>query len=93
MADEAHHQRGITETLDICKSDPPITDLETLEILIKTLKKLDGHEEAQSALWEKAAKAKPLDYEIQIRWFSDAFEEDKWKTAQKVSEYREYPVS
>lgn len=39
-------------------------------------------------LWEKAAKAKPQDLEIQMRWFTYAFEGDNWKSAQKVSLYR-----
>ena len=87
MLDETHHNRGITETLEICQSEPPITDLETLEILITTLKKLDGHDETQSSLWEKATKAKPLDHEIQMRWFSYAFEEDDWKSSQKAGNH------
>jgi N-terminal acetyltransferase B complex non-catalytic subunit len=37
------------------------------------------------SLWEKAAKAKPQDLEVQLRWFSYAFEGDDWKSAQKVS--------
>lgn len=37
------------------------------------------------SLWEKAAKAKPQDLEVQLRWFSYAFEADDWKSAQKVS--------
>ena len=35
-------------------------------------------------IWEKAAKAKPQDLEIQVRWFAYAFESDDWKSAQKV---------
>lgn len=36
------------------------------------------------ALWEKAAKAKPQDLEVQMRWFTYAFEGGDWKSAQKV---------
>lgn len=84
MPDEAHQQRGIAETLEICESEPPVTDLETLSILIQTLKSIGGHEEAQCTLWEKAAKAKSQDRDIQLRWFTYAYEEDNWKSAQKV---------
>lgn len=87
MADEAHHQRGIAETLEVCKAEPPITDLETLDILFQTLQKMDGHADTRSMLWEKAAKAKPKDLELQIRWFQSAFEDDDWKSAQKVSSW------
>lgn len=88
MADEAHHQRGIAETLEVCKAEPPTTDLETLDILFQTLQKMDGHADTRSMLWEKAAKAKPKDLELQIRWFQSAFEDDDWKSAQKVSSWR-----
>ncbi|KAJ6171992.1 N-acetyltransferase B complex non-catalytic subunit [Penicillium chermesinum] len=90
MLDETNRKRGIADTLELCKSEPAITDLETLDILIQTLKKLEGHDETQSALWERAAKAKPQDLEIQLRWFSSSFEEDKWKAAQKAGLRRKY---
>ncbi|KAL2215610.1 cytoskeleton organization protein [Thermoascus aurantiacus ATCC 26904] len=84
-ADEAHHQRGIAETLEICNLDPPTTDLDTLDILHQTLRRLDGHEATARALWEKAAKAKPQDLEVQMRWFTYAFEDGDWKAAQKAA--------
>lgn len=83
-ADEAHHNRGIAETLELCKAEPPITDLETLEILFQTLQKLDGQGDIRASLWDKAAKAKPQDLEIQLRWFNIAFGETDFKSAQKV---------
>lgn len=83
-ADDANKQRGIKETLELCNAQPPTTDLETLEKLFRTLKKLDGHAETRSSLWEKAAKAKPQDLEIQLEWFNSAYESDDWKSAQKV---------
>ncbi|KAL1987664.1 hypothetical protein VTN96DRAFT_2905 [Rasamsonia emersonii] len=84
-ADEAHHQRGIAETLEICNLEPPTTDLDTLDILHQTLQKLDGHEATMRGLWEKAAKAKPQDLEVQMRWFTYAFEDGDWKSAQKAA--------
>ncbi|KAL1858493.1 hypothetical protein Plec18170_002692 [Paecilomyces lecythidis] len=83
--DETHHQRGIVETLDLCDLDPPTTDLDTLDILYQTLRKLDGHEGTMRTLWEKAAKAKPQDFEIQMRWFTYAFDGGDWKSAQKAA--------
>ncbi|KAJ5896158.1 uncharacterized protein N7473_005557 [Penicillium subrubescens] len=84
-ADEAHHKRGIAETLELCKVEPPITDIDTLDILFKTLQKLDGQDATRSNLWERAAKAKPQDLEIQGRWFTYAFESNDWKSAQKAA--------
>ncbi|KAF7717372.1 Cytoskeleton organization protein Dec1 [Penicillium ucsense] len=84
-ADEAHHKRGITETLELCNAEPPTTDIDTLDILFRTLQKLDGHETTRSNLWERAAKVKPQDLEIQGRWFTYAFESNDWKSAQKAA--------
>jgi hypothetical protein len=56
-----------------------------LDKLFRTLQKLDGHGETRSSLWEKAAKAKPQELEIQLEWFTSSFESNDWKSAQKVS--------
>ena len=85
MGDEAHHQRGVAETLELCNAEPPTTDLDTLDILFKTLKLMGGQAETKSSIWEKAAKAKAQDIELQMRWFTYAFEGNDWKSAQKVS--------
>lgn len=82
--DETHSQQGIAATLDLCRLEPPTTDLDTLELLHSTLSQLKGHDDVARAIWEKAAKAKPQELEIQSRWFSVSFEADAWKSAQKV---------
>ncbi|KAE8148562.1 N-acetyltransferase B complex non catalytic subunit-domain-containing protein [Aspergillus avenaceus] len=84
-ADEPNRQRGIAETLALCKAEPPVTDLDTLDKLQETLKKMDGQGDIIRALWEKAAKAKPRHLELQKQWFADAFNEDDWKSAQKAA--------
>lgn len=83
-SDQTHCQRGIAETLQLCNMEPPTTDLDTLDILHQTLERMDGHEGTLRDVWEKAAKTKPQDLEIQMRWFTYAFEDDAWKSAQKV---------
>ncbi|KAJ5324621.1 Cytoskeleton organization protein (Dec1) [Penicillium atrosanguineum] len=84
-ADDAHKQRGIAETLELCAAEPPTTDLETLDKLFRTLQRLDGHSATRSSLWEKASKAKPQDLEIQLEWFTTSFESNDWKSAQKAA--------
>ncbi|KAL4978030.1 N-acetyltransferase B complex non catalytic subunit-domain-containing protein [Aspergillus desertorum] len=84
-ADEAHRQRGTAETLQLCKADPAVTDLDTLEMLYETLQKMGGHEETMRNIWERAAKAEPQLRDIQTRWFDYAFEADDWKSAQKAA--------
>lgn len=83
--DQMHAQQGIAATLDICKLDPPTTDLDTIDLLSSTLKAIPGHDVTARTLWEKAAKAKPQDHEIQSQWFIRAFEGEDWRSAQKVS--------
>lgn len=84
-SDQTHCQRGIAETLQLCNMEPPTTDLDTLDILHQTLERMDGHEGTLRDVWEKAAKTKPQDLEIQMRWFTYAFEDDAWKSAQKAA--------
>lgn len=85
MADETHRQQGVAETLKLCNVEPPTTDLDTLDILFKTLQVMGGQDDVKSNLWEKASKAKPQDLELQMRWFTYALEGNDWKSAQKVS--------
>lgn len=82
--DDAHKKRGVTESLELCSAKPPITDLDTLDMLYSTLKKLGEHAEAARDLWQKAAKQKPHGLDIQLKWFNLACEVGDWKTAQKV---------
>ncbi|KAI5282926.1 hypothetical protein KEM54_002465 [Ascosphaera aggregata] len=84
--DAASKQRGIKETLDICRAEPPVTDLDTIELLCENLKLDDEYKTTVQSLWERAAKANPQILEIQLRWFSNAVEVGDWKAAQKSSE-------
>lgn len=84
-ADETHKKKGITETLELCNANPPISDLDSLDVLHRTLQKMDDHTELRSVIWERAAKAKPQDHALQMRWFKFGYEAGDWKSAQKVS--------
>ncbi|KMP09176.1 hypothetical protein CIHG_03505 [Coccidioides immitis H538.4] len=84
-ADDAHRERGVAETLELCKSRPAITDIDALEMLQNTLAGLEEHTEALRELWQNAAKANPQDEDIQLRWFTLASEAEDWKTAQKAA--------
>ncbi|CAG7923447.1 unnamed protein product [Penicillium olsonii] len=84
-ADETHQKRGAEETLQLCKAEPPVSDLDSLDILHRTLQKMNDHTELRSAIWEKAAKANPHDRTLQMRWFSLGFEAGDWKMAQKAA--------
>jgi N-terminal acetyltransferase B complex non-catalytic subunit len=82
--DNVHRQRGIDEALELCQLEPPVTDIDALNMLHNTLKKLDRYAEIARAIWQKAARAAPQQLEIQLRWFTHASEAGDWKTAQKV---------
>ncbi|QSS56289.1 cytoskeleton organization protein [Histoplasma capsulatum var. duboisii H88] len=83
--DDVHRRRGISETLELCRTEPPVSDIEALNILYTTLKGLDEHVETTRAIWERATKAKPQALDIQLRWFNLALEKGDWKTAQKAA--------
>ncbi|KAL4809004.1 N-acetyltransferase B complex non catalytic subunit-domain-containing protein [Aspergillus unguis] len=84
-ADEANQQKGTAEALQLCKAEPAVTDLDTLDVLYETLEKMGGQEETMRSIWERAAKAKPQLRDIQTRWFDFAFEGGDWKSAQKAA--------
>ncbi|KAI2680984.1 hypothetical protein DTO013E5_8853 [Penicillium roqueforti] len=84
-ADVTHKKKGIAETLELCKADPPISDLDSLDILHSTLRNMDDYTELRSAIWERAAKAKPQDRDLQMRWFKFGYEAGDWKSAQKAA--------
>ncbi|CAG8027283.1 unnamed protein product [Penicillium nalgiovense] len=46
---------------------------------------MDGHTELRSAIWERAAKAKPQDHALQMRWFKFGYDAGDWKSAQKAA--------
>ncbi|KAH8693616.1 putative cytoskeleton organization protein [Talaromyces proteolyticus] len=83
--DETHSKQGIAATLELCRAEPPTTDLDTLEMLHSTLRQLSGHDDTARGIWEKAAKTKSQDLEIQTQWFSMSFDADDWKSAQKAA--------
>ncbi|KAJ5542505.1 hypothetical protein N7535_004927 [Penicillium sp. DV-2018c] len=83
--DEVHKKRGVTETLELCNAEPAIADIDTLDILYRTLLKLDDHTELRSTIWERAAKAKPQDHSLQMRWFTFGYKAMDWKSAQKAA--------
>ncbi|OJD18717.1 hypothetical protein AJ78_01254 [Emergomyces pasteurianus Ep9510] len=84
-ADDVHRQRGISETLELCLTEPPVSDLDALNMLYTTFQSLDEHAETARGIWQKAAKAKPQALDIQLRWFNLASEMGDWKTAQKAA--------
>lgn len=71
--------------MDLCNLEPPISDVDALDMLHQTLKKIGGHEDTVRTIWERAAKVQPQKLELQTRWFNHCSERCDWKNAQKVS--------
>ncbi|KAK2788459.1 hypothetical protein FQN53_003605 [Emmonsiellopsis sp. PD_33] len=84
-ADDVHRQRGVSETLELCRLEPPVSDLDALNMLYDTLKDLEDHAETARGIWQKAAQAKPQELDVQLRWFTLASDAGDWKTAQKAA--------
>ncbi|KAK2753596.1 hypothetical protein FQN54_007373 [Arachnomyces sp. PD_36] len=84
-ADDAHRQRGLKETIELCNSEPPVSDIDALDMLHQTLKRIGGHDDTVRTIWERAAKAKPQKIELHTRWFNHASEGCDWKNAQKAA--------
>jgi N-terminal acetyltransferase B complex non-catalytic subunit len=82
--DEAHHKRGVTETLALCKLDPPVAEVEVINLLQTSLDNIPDQKQLSQSLWEKAAKRKPQDEKLQRRWYTFATGRNDWKSAQKV---------
>ncbi|KAJ5907744.1 hypothetical protein N7495_000426 [Penicillium taxi] len=78
-------QTFFLETLKLCNSEPPITDVDTVAMMYSTLITMNEHRDIRNALWEKAAKAKPQDLQLHIRWLTEANRINDWKSAQKAS--------
>ncbi|PGH15870.1 hypothetical protein AJ80_05401 [Polytolypa hystricis UAMH7299] len=83
--DDAHRQRGVAETLELCRTEPPVTDIDALDMISRTLEGEDQYTGTARETWQKAAKAKPQELDIQLRWFNLACEVGDWKTAQKAA--------
>ena len=82
--DQAQHDRGVSETLNLCQRDPPITDIDVLHGLQDTLRELKLQDEQGRKLWARAASAKPNDRDLIMTWLDQSQAENDWVNAQKV---------
>lgn len=71
--------------MELCNLEPPVSDIDALDMLQQTLKRMGDHEDTMRTIWERAAKVKPQQLELQTKWFNHSSERCDWKNAQKVS--------
>ncbi|KAI5295680.1 hypothetical protein KEM52_000582 [Ascosphaera acerosa] len=83
--DAASFQRGMKETLELVNAEPPVTDLDTIQLLCENLRLDETHSALVQTVWERAARAKPRELELQLRWFSTAMDQRDWRNAQKAA--------
>ncbi|KAK5536871.1 hypothetical protein LTR25_005546 [Vermiconidia calcicola] len=84
LSEKAHHDRGKTEILDLCKRNPPITEPEAIYQMQDALKCLSLKEEEGPKIWERAVIAKQNDKDLYTRWLNQAIADNDWLSAQKV---------
>jgi N-terminal acetyltransferase B complex non-catalytic subunit len=82
--DAATRQRGIEETVSLCRRDPAITDLAALHRIQDSLKDLSLSAEEGTKLWDRAVAAKPGDKDLAMTWLNRSIVENNWPGAQKV---------
>jgi N-terminal acetyltransferase B complex non-catalytic subunit len=84
LPEKAHHDRGKTEILDLCKRNPPITEPEAIYQMQDALMCLSLKEEEGPKIWERAVIAKQNDKDLYTRWLNQAIADSDWLSAQKV---------
>jgi hypothetical protein len=82
--DAATRQRGIDETVSLCRRTPAITDLAALHQIQDSLKSFSLSAEEGTKLWDRAVAAKPDDKELTMTWLHRSITENNWQGAQKV---------
>lgn|SRR2546423_6074773 len=82
--DAAIRQRGIDETVSLCRRNPAVTDLAALHQIQDSLKDLSLSSEEGTRLWDRAVAAKPEDKELAMTWLNRSIAENNWPGAQKV---------
>jgi N-terminal acetyltransferase B complex non-catalytic subunit len=82
--DAATRQRGIDETVSLCRRTPAVTDLAALHQIQDSLKDLSLSAEEGTTLWDRAVAAKPDDKDLAMTWLNRSIAENNWQGAQKV---------
>ncbi|KAI9818225.1 MAG: hypothetical protein M1827_000850 [Pycnora praestabilis] len=83
------NEEGFAELKNLAVQEPPITDINTLQLLQRGLTGIEGAQpevrSCSSTLWERAIKASPKDEELSKAWFFLALRQNEWKAAQKAA--------
>lgn len=82
--DPKQQERGLNETLQLCKKNPPVVNLEAIDQLQDSLNQLSLGAVEGPKLWERAAAAKPNDEDLIVTWLHDSISRSNWLSAQKV---------
>ena len=82
--DASIRQRGVDETVSLCRRTTAVTDLAALHQIQDSLKDLSLSAEEGTKLWDRAVAAKPEDKELAMTWLNRSIAENNWIGAQKV---------
>lgn len=89
-----YRRDGLDVAKALVQKDPPITDLETLSLLLKSFENFSVHERPElitvnikhyvTLLWERALRASPGDETLARECFFSYLQQRDWRNAQKV---------
>ncbi|KAI9789744.1 MAG: hypothetical protein M1816_005783 [Peltula sp. TS41687] len=94
-ASAGYRKDGFVAAKTLVEKDPPITDLETLSLLLRSLESLGTLGQAEpmnidikhyaTLLWERALKANPGDETLARECFFSYLQQRDWRNAQKTA--------
>lgn len=83
--DEKQFDKGVKETLQLCRRKEPVLNFDAINQLQDSLKLLKLERDEGAKLWERAVVANPYDEDLITTWLNDAVSKSDWASAQKVS--------
>lgn len=82
--DNAQHERGKQELIQLCSRDPAIVNVDALKQIQDALRALSLHKQEGPKLWERAIAKNPQDKDLLTTWLRSSIAESNWFGAQKV---------
>lgn len=82
--DLKQREKGQSDTLQLCRRQPPVLNLEAIYQLQDSLKQISLEAEEGPKLWERAIAARPTDKDLLTTWLNSSITTSNWQSAQKV---------
>lgn len=82
--DAKQREKGQIDTLQLCRRQQPVLNLEAIYQLQDSLRQLSLEAEEGPKLWERAIAARPTDKDLLTTWLNNSITASNWQSAQKV---------